>query len=624
MSKCRKLSAEFKRDAIEPVGLLGASRAQVGRRQHRAEDRQRQALPVHCAGLLDERGRPWLFRPARTRLRHDVPDTRCGKGRCVRIHRAAPQPENAAKECQAGFAVVDPCTTVRDFGVGRGMAVARIKRQHWAAWLLGRRITAWLRRVPAAEPVDRRNAPALQVLLIFLGLEIPLNKVYHLLTYHIHMSPSQLAVDVGTDAAMTVAAWGGVWMIRRGLVKHGTALFIGVTLFCALLANLAFGYQLQVFDPYPMMLLTLAALVIGRQALWCVYACIPVMFLLGMGSPWAQPPQDHGSRFQNLPSLALSYLVITLVLDRTVAVLRESLALSRKSAVRLKTEMRERELVQARLLHMQKIETVGQLASGISHDFNNILGSIIGHASIRFRVFELDFDPQAEALQLAEALEGVEAAAQRGITITRKILSFSRQELLTPVVFNVVDAINELAPMLRQLLGRDVILKLELGGRLLNVRLDRSQFELVLLNFAANARDAMVDGGFFSVASFLDGDEVLIQLADSGIGMSPEVARQSFEPFYTTKQNGQGTGLGLAVALDMARMAKGSLSVESAVGVGSCFSLRLPLASADIPGRESNAVEEPCLFAAKPSGGGDAATHPADEGQFRSPIFRPE
>ncbi len=464
------------------------------------------------------------------------------------------------------------------------MGTTRPYRAAWAPW---RRAAAWLRRVPVTDPVDRRNAPALQVLMIFLGVEIPLNKLYHVLTYPVHMSPAQLAVDLGTDTAMTVAAWCSVWMIRRGLVKHGAAMFIGVTLCCAFAANLAFGYQLQAFDPYPMMLLTLAALVIGRGALWGVYACIPLMFLVGMGSPWGQLSQGSGSanRFQNLPSLALSYFMITLVLDRTVAALREGLFRARHAARRMREEMRERERVQARLLHLQKIETVGQLTSGVSHDFNNILGSIIGHASLRHRAYELDFDAEREAPQLAEALEGVEQAAQRGIAVTRKLLSFSRQDLLVPVVFDAAQIVDELQPMLRQLLGPGITLQVERTLAPAPVRLDRSQFELVLLNLAANARDAMPDGGRFHIRISHDNDSVLLQLTDTGSGMSAAVMAQVFEAFYTTKPSGQGTGLGLAVAMDMARAAGGQLRVDSAPGEGACFSLQLPLASADTPAR---------------------------------------
>ncbi|WP_343237387.1 ATP-binding protein [Xanthomonas sp. D-109] len=447
-----------------------------------------------------------------------------------------------------------------------------------------RRASAWLRRVPIADPLDRRNAPALQVLFVFLGSEIPLNKLYHLLTApRIEMSTVQLAVDVGTDAAIAAAAWAGVWMIRRGLLKQAAAAFIAVVLCSAVAANLAFGYQLQAFDPYPMMMLTLAALVIGRRALWLVYLCIPLIFWLGMESPWGQDPHGNRSPFQNLPSLALSYLMITLVLDRTVAALRESLWRARRSAARLRVEMRERTLAQQRLLHLQKIELVEQLASGVSHDFNNILSAILGYTEQRHCVHELDYHPPRDALMLAEALEGVALAAQRGVAVSRKLLSFSRREASVPERFDAGEALRSLQPMLRQLLGATVQVRLDLTADPAPVFLDRSRFDLTLLNFAANARDAMPDGGGFSLQLRREGEAIAIAIADTGMGMSEAVQRQIFEPFFTTKPAGQGTGLGLAVAFEMAQQARGSLQVRSAPGAGTCFVLRLPLAGLSAP-----------------------------------------
>jgi signal transduction histidine kinase len=447
-----------------------------------------------------------------------------------------------------------------------------------------RRASAWLRRVPIADPVDRRNAPALQVLFLFLGSEIPLNKLYHLLTApRIEMSMVQLAVDVGTDAAIAAAAWGGIWMIRRGLLKEAAAAFIAVVLCSAVAANLAFGYQLQAFDPYPMMMLTLAALVIGRRALWLVYLCIPLVFWLGMESPWGQDPHGNRSPFQNLPSLALSYLMITLVLDRTVAALRESLRRARRNAALLRVEMRERAQAQQRLLHLQKIESVGHLASGVSHDFNNILAAIVGYTEQRHRVHELDFEPHGDALAMAEALHGIELAAQRGVAISRKLLSFSRRELSVPERFDANEAVCGIEPMLRQLFGPTVRLQLDLAPEPLALFLDRSQLDLALLNFAANARDAMPGGGCFSLRLQREDAFARIEIADTGIGMSAQVQRQIFEPFFTTKPAGQGTGLGLAVAFEMAQQAHGSLQVRSVPGAGTCFVLRLPLAALSVP-----------------------------------------
>lgn len=453
-------------------------------------------------------------------------------------------------------------------------------------WPLGwlrrrwRSAAVWLRRVPLRDPVDLRNAPALQLLLLYLGVEIPLNKLYILLNARLQMSAVQLAVDLGTDAAITLAAWYGIWRIRQGALKPAIGLFIAVVLCSSVSANLAFGYQLQAFDPFPMLLLTLAALVIGRRALWRVYACIALVFLLGMASPWGRNPQDGQRPFQNLPSLVMSYLMVTLVLDRTVTALRESLHRARRTAARLQVEIREREQAQQRVLHLQKIESVGHLASGVSHDFNNILGAILGYAEQRHRLYELDFDPPRDAVAMAQALEGIALAAQRGTTISRKLLSFSRRDLAMPTGFDAADAVQAIAPMLAQLLGAQVQLRLHACAEPVPVFLDRSQFELVMLNFAANARDAMPGGGTFTVQVARQHATVCIALADTGHGMPAEVLAQVFEPFFTTKPVGKGTGLGLAVAHELALHAGGVLSVDSVPGAGTQFVMRLPLVPA--------------------------------------------
>ena len=441
----------------------------------------------------------------------------------------------------------------------------------------GRRLAAWLRRVPIADPVDRRNAPALQVLLLFLGIEIPLNKGYHLLSGHVSMTGPRLFVDLGTDVAIAGAAFFAVWMIRRGRLRQGIAAFLTILMSCAVAANIAFGYQLQAFDPYPMVMLTTAALVIGRRALWIVYACIPVVFALGMASPWGLGPARSGSAFQNLPSLAFSYLMIAIVLDRTVAALRETLWKAQRSAQQLREQMIERERMRERMLHMQKIESVGHLASGVSHDFNNVLGAIVGYTAERHRLDELDFDPEPDARRMGDALEGIELAAQRGIALSRKLLSFSRRELAVPARFDAAQALADLVPMLRQLFDGRVDVVLDLPDTPVPVFLDRSQLDLVMLNFAANARDAMPGGGRFGVTLRDTGDGwARIVVTDTGQGMPPEVMRQAFEPFFTTKPAGEGTGLGLAVAREMAQEAGGTLSVDSAPGRGTRFTLQLP------------------------------------------------
>jgi signal transduction histidine kinase len=181
---------------------------------------------------------------------------------------------------------------------------------------------------------------------------------------------------------------------------------------------------------------------------------------------------------------------------------------------------------------------------------------------------------------LLDALEGVELAARRASAISRKLLTFSRNDVPTPETFDAALTLHELSPMLRQLFGRDVRLRMEdAAAHVLRVRMDRGQFELMVLNIAANARDAMAGEGVFAITMDSDASErfAVIQLTDSGSGMCDEVRERIFEPFYTTKPPGEGTGLGLSVVRDLVEEANGEIEAVSAPACGTTFVIRLPL-----------------------------------------------
>jgi signal transduction histidine kinase len=234
--------------------------------------------------------------------------------------------------------------------------------------------------------------------------------------------------------------------------------------------------------------------------------------------------------------------------------------------------MAEREKIQAQLVHAQKVEVVGRLASGVAHDFNHLLGLILGYAAKGRHV-----DDSAE---LKNALAGVEAAGRRATAVTHKLLNFSRHEMTHIERFDAGDALRDLQPMLRQLFDPRVRLVCELTEKPAPVAFDRAQLDLVVLNIAANANHAMPEGGRFELALRTSdaGSQVEIELRDSGHGMDDEVRNRLFEPFFTTKPSGQGSGLGLSVAHNLIASAGGSVAVESAVGKGSTFRIRLPAA----------------------------------------------
>ncbi|HEX7804086.1 MAG TPA: ATP-binding protein [Pseudoxanthomonas sp.] len=443
-------------------------------------------------------------------------------------------------------------------------------------------------QAPVTDPVDRRNAPFVQVLLILIGILVPLNKAYYLYAVlsrnGASVSPG-LAVDLVTDVLIAAAAWSGVWLIRQGRFRQGVMLFLGVLLLCMAVAyaSIGMGANNLTFDPIPLLILAIAGLVLGRRMLWTALAVLlsilALCLLLGI---WAVQAEGAAAAMAGkLLSMAVIYLLITILLDRTVAALRNSLAESEAQRgelmlvnMRLQHEIAERDRAREQLIHAQKIEAVGRLASGVAHDFDNILSVVLGHAMRRERI--ADQGKQA----LVNALEDVELAARRGLSVNRKLLNLSRQEVSDPSVFDMMQVLSETLPMLKQLFNDDVRIELEEAPTPLPIFFDRERFELILLNIASNACDAMPEGGRFHLTAIKTKDErhAELMLTDTGSGMPASVRDRVFDPFFTTKPSGSGTGLGLSMVHDMVVDAGGSIRVDSEPGVGCTICITLPLA----------------------------------------------
>jgi len=256
----------------------------------------------------------------------------------------------------------------------------------------------------------------------------------------------------------------------------------------------------------------------------------------------------------------------------------------------------ERKQLEAQLEHAQKMEAVGRLAAGISHDFNNLLTVILGAGA------ELSGAIPA-GTPLQEAAQEVVTAATRAANLTRQLLMFSRKQVVEPVVLSPNVLVEAMRPMLERLVGREieVVTKLAAKG---SVRGDPGQLEQVILNLAANSRDAMPRGGRITLESKdveLDGERsrgwmgavpgpyVLVAVSDDGTGMDEATLRRIFEPFFTTKGPGKGTGLGLSTVWGIVKQSGGDIQVRSTPGEGSTFEIYLPLVDTTSEQRTSEA-----------------------------------
>jgi PAS domain S-box-containing protein len=237
---------------------------------------------------------------------------------------------------------------------------------------------------------------------------------------------------------------------------------------------------------------------------------------------------------------------------------------------------REQEDAEAR-----RLESVGRLAGGVAHDFNNLMTAVTGYTSLVAGTLDRDDPRRAD---LAE----IERAAVRAGELTQQLLAFARRQVVEPKVVDAGELVNGFSRLLAPLLGRNIMLVVHTAPGLHAVRIDPTQFEQVLMNLAINARDAMSGSGRLLVETHNDARDgvpgVTLVVRDSGTGMSEEVQQRMFEPFYTTKPLGQGTGLGLPTVHGIVHQAGGHISVESAPGVGTTFRIFFPAVTDVTPG----------------------------------------
>jgi two-component system, cell cycle sensor histidine kinase and response regulator CckA len=253
--------------------------------------------------------------------------------------------------------------------------------------------------------------------------------------------------------------------------------------------------------------------------------------------------------------------------------------------LRLQTEA-QRAKVEAQMQRTQRLESLGQLAGGVAHDFNNLIAVISNYAT-----FIAESAADAGLREIAADAEQISKAAQRGADLTHQLLAFARREIVRPRPLDLNDAVDDVEQMLRRSIGEHITLTVRPGADLPAITADPGQIDQVLVNLAVNARDAMPQGGHLSIDTrsvdvdseyagatphLRAGRYVRLRVSDTGTGMPPEVIERAVEPFYTTKPAGQGTGLGLATVYGIVTAAGGDLSIYSEPGRGTTVSILLP------------------------------------------------
>ncbi len=271
------------------------------------------------------------------------------------------------------------------------------------------------------------------------------------------------------------------------------------------------------------------------------------------------------------------------------------------NVVRRRRAERDLARTEADLRQSQKMDAIGRLAGGIAHDFNNLLTVINGHSALLSESPD-DVTPQ----ELKTSVREIEKAGNQAATLTRQLLAFGRKQVLQARVVNLNQIVRELESLLARLIGERIALSTALDPALANLSVDPGQIQQVILNLVVNARDAMPTGGRIVLgtrnadrypdvdgAAGRDCSCVVLTVADTGQGMSPETRTQIFEPFFTTKPEGKGTGLGLATVYGIVRQSGGWIEVDSAPGHGTTFTLYFPATQAAAEPSEAAATPGP-------------------------------
>jgi signal transduction histidine kinase len=307
------------------------------------------------------------------------------------------------------------------------------------------------------------------------------------------------------------------------------------------------------------------------------------------------------------------------VAERTAELATANQILTEQMTERERAEQRQA-ILEEHLRHAQKMEAIGRLAGGVAHDFNNLLTVINGNCETLLRVL-VPGDPRRPEV------EDIRYAGARAANLTNQLLAFTRQQVLNPRRLDLNQAVSNVHGMLQRLIGEDIELAGQLSEDAVPVWADDGLVEQVIFNLAANARDAMPDGGVLAIETanaYLDsdhagrlmdvppGDYVMLRVRDTGIGMDDATQANIFEPFFTTKPQGKGTGLGLATVFGIVQDSGGQISLTSAPGAGTTIDIYFPAAPAESRTEPQAATHEP------PRGGSETILLVEDDDRVRA------
>ena len=236
------------------------------------------------------------------------------------------------------------------------------------------------------------------------------------------------------------------------------------------------------------------------------------------------------------------------------------------------TDITDARQLEDQLRQSQKMESLGLLAGGVAHDFNNMLAVISACSELLAESVEPSHPDR-------ELVTDIEDTVMRATALTRQLLAFSRKQVTDPVVLDPNAIVDDTRKMLRRMVGEDITLETSLDPDLQRTRIDAGNLVQILMNLAVNARDAMHERGVLTITTRNAGDHVMLSVSDTGCGMSAELQARIFEPFFTTKGVGRGTGMGLAVVHGIVEQARGKIEIESTIGVGTTFRVMLPAAA---------------------------------------------